>query len=147
MMEVDPREQCLTDFMKWIKEQRESGEKVVVLTDANQTVMERTTAYSLSDLLTDCQMRSTLEDAYPEQSLWLLDLGSKTIDHILTAGIGHKQVSKIGKLPFGLIFSSNHRAMFADLKANKILQLCMEEPVQREGRRLISKTRNIKISI
>ena len=45
--EVDPREQCLTDIKKWINGQRENGEKVVVLTDANQTVTEITTAYSL----------------------------------------------------------------------------------------------------
>ena len=109
--------------------------------------MEQTTAYNLSDLLTDCQMRSTLEGAYLEQSLRSLGRGIKTIDHILTAGIGHEQVRKVGQLPFGLNFSSNHRAMFADLKADEILQLHMEEPVQREGRQLSSKKINIEISI
>ena len=116
----------------------------MVLTDANQTVTERTTAYSLLNLVTDCQLRSTMEDAYLEQSLRSLDRGSTNIDHILTSGIEYVQVHKVGKLPFGLGFSSDHRAMFADLKTDEILHLHMEEPVQRERRRLSSKNKKYR---
>ena len=144
VVEIDPREQCLTDFKKWIHEQRENGEKVVVLTDANQNVTERTTAYSLLNLVTDCQLRSTTENPYPEQPLRSLDQGNKTVDHILTSGIEQVQVCKVGQLPFGLGFSSDHWDMFANLKTDEILHLHMEEPVQGEGRWLSSKNKKYR---
>ena len=137
--EIDPRERCLTDFQKWVDEHTGSGERVVVLTDANQAVSEKTTKYSLCDLVVDCRLRSVMEDAYPGQSLRSLDQGSKTIDHILTTGINCAQVRQVGNFPFGLGFSSDHRAVFADLKIEEILNLCMEEPAHREGRWLSSK--------
>ena len=47
VVEIDPREQCLTDFKKWINEKRENRAKVVALTNSNQTATERTIVYRL----------------------------------------------------------------------------------------------------
>ena len=85
-----------------------------------------------------------MEDVYPGQSLRSLDWGSKTIDHILTSSINCAQVCQVGQLPFGLGFSSNHRAVFANLKTEEILNLCMEDPAHREGRQLSSKNKKLR---
>lgn len=137
--EVDPRERCLTDLKKWVDQRRNRGDKVVILTDANQSLSDSTGTFSLCNLVEECQMHSVLEDKYPEQTLRSVARGSKTIDHILTAGINNGSVGRAGQLPFGLGFSSDHRGMFADLDAGEILQLVMEEPKDRAGRRLSSK--------
>ena len=85
--EVDPREKCLIDFKKWIENRRNNGEKLIVLTDANQALHEQTRAYSLHNLVTDCRLSSVMEDNHPTCTLRSLDRGSKTIDHIITAGV------------------------------------------------------------
>ena len=126
--EVDPREKCLYDFEQWIKVRKEQGERVVVLTDANQTTKEDTVAYSLKDLISNNQLRAVLDKAYPGKVLRLVDQGSKTIDHILTSGVGEGSIKRVGQLPFGLGFDTDHRAVFADLCAKDLLQIHMEEP-------------------
>ena len=41
---INPRAQCLQDFQGWVTAKIQQGEKVVVLTNANQTIAERTQA-------------------------------------------------------------------------------------------------------
>lgn len=75
------------------------------------------------------------------QSLRSTDRGTKTIDHILTQGISQTHVTRTGQLPFGLGFSSDHQALFADFKADEVLHLHMEEAAICEGRRLSSQNK------
>ena len=136
--EVDPREKCLYDFERWIKARKEQGERVVVLTDANQTTKEDTMAYSLKELISNNQLRAVLDETYPGKVLRSVDRGSKTNDHILTSGVGEGSIKRVGQLPFGLGFDTDHRAVFADFCAKDLLRIHMEEPEKRESRRLSS---------
>ena len=136
---ADPRRRCLEDFRDWAKIRIAQGHKLVVLTDANQSLADAKEPYNLSDLRTELEMASAVELKHEQQSLRSLDRGSVTIDHILLCGIGSGQVSKAGQLPFGLGFHTDHRGLFADLDGDQLLRLRMEEPESREGRRLSSK--------
>ena len=136
---VDPRRQCLDDFKVWAKKRIEQGHKLVILTDANQSLTDVRDAYNLSDLVQELRLASAMEVKHENQSLRSLDRGSVTIDHILTFGVDPDLVHKAGQLPFGLGFHTDHRGLFADLDGEQLLSLQMVEPEQREGRRLSSK--------
>ena len=123
----------MRDFKIWIDGRKESGEKVIILIDANQTIQEETAAYDLKNPVANSQLNSVMEDAYLQQTLRSADQGT-TIDHIISSGIDKLQVSKAGQLPFGLGFASDHRAMFANVHTEELLQIYMEEPEEREGR-------------
>ena len=134
------------DSSWWIDNKKKAGEKTFVLTDANQTMREKTTAYSLRKLTEDCGLTRVMELKHA-QTLRSLDRGTKTIDHIITKDVKSDAVRKAGQLFFGLGFSSDHRIVYADLNANKLLRLIMEEPAQKVGRRLSSKNAKLKGNI
>ena len=91
--------------------------KIIMMMDANQTVHAETRSYSLKQAMRNCHLQSAMEEAYPGKTLQSVDHGSHTINHILTAGINQALIRKVGQLPFGIGFSSDHRAIFADFSA------------------------------
>ena len=60
------------------------------------------------------------------------------MDHILTKNISSHLIHRNGQLLRGQGFSSDHRAMFADLNATELLSLTPQEQAPIETRRLVS---------
>ena len=77
-----------------------------------------------------------MEYKHPGESLKLLDRGSKTIDHVLVSGIVDNEIIQAGQLPFGLGFHTDHGGEFADMNGDSMLKIIMEEPKEKQGRRL-----------
>ena len=73
--DVDPRAQCLTDFETWVKEEWRSGHKLIVLTDANQPLEDKTENYNLGDLVAKFSLESVMEVKHKGASLRSLDRG------------------------------------------------------------------------
>ena len=117
LREFDPREQCLLDFKKRTKTAMKAGECIIVLAGTNQTLQEETSDYSLQKLTVDCRMTSVMEKTFPNKTLWSVHGGTKMIDHILIVNVDGGSVNKAGKLPFSLGFSTYHRGIYADFKA------------------------------
>ena len=138
-LEYDPRKQCLIDFNNWMKNRTAAGHRVVVLTDSNQTLTDGREKYNLKDLVSDRSLLSAMEAKHREQSVNSVDRGTNTIDHILTQGVRSTDIHKAGQLPFGLGFHTDHRGVFADMDSDELLKLWIEEPEQRDYRRLSSK--------
>ena len=113
------------------------GQQLIVLADANQSLHDRTDAYNLCDTIAKCSMVSAMEAKHAGASLRLVDRGTETIDHVLLQGIVDTKIHRAGQLPFG--FHTDHRGAFVDVDGDQILELCMQEPEQREGCWLSSK--------
>lgn len=135
---IDPRRQCLEDFGLWVDNRVLQGHKMVILTDANQSLHDKSETYNLCNFMQDRALSSAMEVRHEGQSLRSLNRGSVTIDHVLLGGVNSESLHKVGQLPFGLGFHTDHRGVFADLDGDQLLRLKMEEPEHREGRRLSS---------
>ena len=140
-IDIDPRQKCLQDLEEWISAHKQNREKIIMMMDANQTVHAETRSYSLKQAMRNCHLQSAMEEAYPGKTLRSVDRGSHTIDHILTAGINQALIRKVGQLPFGIGFSSDHRAIFADFSTENILRLHVGKLEQQDSRRLSSKNK------
>ena len=81
---VDARKQCLIDFGEWADKRIAQGHKLVILTDANQSLTDAKGEYNLKDLAQEYNLASAMEVKHEGQSLQSLERGSATIDHILT---------------------------------------------------------------
>ena len=136
---VDPRSACLRDFASWAKDKRAKGDKIVVMANANQSLADTIGNYNLKDLVTECKLQRTMESVHPRDSLQSTNRSSKTIDHILAAGIERNNITQAGHLPFGLGFHTDHRGVFADMDGDNLMRIVMEEPKTRKSRRLSSK--------
>ena len=101
----DPRKQCLLDFEKWTETKIANGHRIIVLTDANQSLTDTKEGYNLGDLVKRCSLLSAMEAKHEGQSLRSVDRGSTTIDHILTYGVETDEIHKAGQFPFGLGFT------------------------------------------
>ena len=135
----NPRKQCLLDFGAWADTKIAQGHKLILLTDANQSLMDKKEEYNLGDLMQRCFLTSAMEVKHKGQSLRSLDQGSVTIDHILMHGVNPTHIHRAGKIPFGLGFHTDHRGLFTDIDGEQLLRLQMTEPDQRDCRRLSSK--------
>ena len=124
---------------KWTETKIGNGHRIIVLTDANQSLTDTKEGYNLGDLVKRCSLLSAMEAKHEGQSLRSVDRGSTTIDHILTYGVETDEIHKAGQLPFGLGFHTDHRGVFVDVDGEQLLGLRMTEPEQRESRRLSSK--------
>ena len=114
---------------------------MVILTDANQPAKDRTQAYGLRNLIQDSDLSIAMEEIHPHHCLRSTKNGTKTIDHVLTADISSTQVLQAGRLPFNIVFSSDHRGQIIDLDSRHLLHLYIEDPSNRDGRRLSSGNR------
>ena len=85
-------------------------------------------------MIHDCDMISTMEAKHPNMSVNSTKTRSKTIDHILIPNGSENAIAKSRQLPFNLGFDTNHRAVYADMRAANLLHLQMKEPVQRGSR-------------
>ena len=56
-----------------------------------------------------------MEAKHAGDSVRLVDRGTKTIDHMLLQGIDNINIHRVGQLPFGLGFHTNHRGAFVDM--------------------------------
>ena len=136
---MEPRKQCLLDFEKWADKAATEGQRVIVLTNANQSLDDKTELYNLCNTMKKCSLESAREAKHAGTSLRSLDRGTKTIDHIFTQGVDAADIHRVGQLPFGLGFHSDHRGAFADMERDKLLVLRMHKPEQRDFRQLSSK--------
>ena len=84
-------------------------------------------------------MVSAMETKHAGASLRSVERGTKTIYHVLLRGIDNTYIHRAGQLPFELGFHTDHRGVFADVDGDQILELCIQEPEQREGQRLSSR--------
>ena len=82
----------------------------------------------------DCDLVSTMEARHPGESKNSTKEGLETIDHILIAKGSENNIAPCGQLPFNLGFHTDHRTMFVDIAAGKMLSLQMLEPKDRSGR-------------
>ena len=136
---TDPRTACLTDFRDWANKRMERGDRLVVLSDTNQSLHDTKEAYNLNDLVEECNLISTMERKHPGESLKSLDRGSKTIDHILVTGVDGEDITQASQLPFGLSFHTDHRGEFVNMDGDSMLNIRTEEPEHQEGRQISSK--------
>ena len=88
------------------------------MANANQSLADTRGNYNLKDLVTECELQSTMESVHPGESLQSTNRGSKTIDQILAAGIERNNITQAGHLPFGLGFHTDHRGVFADMNGD-----------------------------
>ena len=135
--EVDPRKKCLLDIEKWANKDAMEGQHVIALVNANQSLDNKTKDYNPCDTIEKCLLESVMETKHAGASLQSLDHGTKTIDHVLTQGIDAVDIHRVGQLPFGLGFHTNHRGLFVNMDGDQLLGLRMQEPEQHDGRRLI----------
>ena len=105
---IDPREKCLQDLQDWIVKQEQQGEKVIALTNANQSTTKRMQAHFRHTMIHDCNLSSATEVLHPGCSPHSNNIGTKTIDHMLKTGIYQYLIHKDGHLPFDVGFDSNH---------------------------------------
>ena len=110
--------------------------------DANQLLEEHRETYNLGNLIKDCDLESVMNIKHPGISVNSTKTGSEMIDHILVANGTDATITKCGQLPFNLGFDTNHCAVYTDMRVTEMLQLHMEDPVQRGSHHLISK--NVK---
>ena len=143
---IDPREKILLDMNEWISQNIGANDQFVLLTDANQSLDDNTTTYSLRKLIQDNTLHSTMELKHPGESVRSTNRGSKTIDHILIKNIPSDQVKRSGQLPFELGFHTDHRGMFTDIDVHSILGIYVEDPIEQAQRRLSSKNKKVEAS-
>ena len=142
--EIDPRRQCLTDLDKWLNDKRRDGHGVVMMADCNQSLIDNREQYNLRSFVGKHSLLSAMESKHEGESVRSVDRGSQTIDHILLRSISAANVHKVGQLPFGLGFHTDHRGVFADLDGDQLMRISMAEPEQRDCRRLSSKNEKQK---
>ena len=82
---------------------------MVILTDANQSLHDKSETYNLCNFMQDRALSSAMEVRHEGQSLRSLNRGSVTIDHVLLGGVKSESLHKVGQLPFGLGFHTDHR--------------------------------------
>ena len=131
---ADPRTACLKEFQNWANDQKNKGDKLVVLADANQSLTDTKETYNLKDLVELCKFTRKMQCKHPGESLKSLDRGSKTIDHVLVSGIEDNKITQASQLPFGLGFHTYNRGEFADMNGESMLKIIMEEPKEQQGR-------------
>ena len=112
---------------------------MIVLTDANQSLDKKSEQYNLYDTMKKCSLESTMKVKHSGTSLRSLDNGTKNIDHILMQGVDDADIHRVGQLPFGLGFHSDHRGVFADVDVDQLLSLRMHKLDQRDCQQLSSK--------
>ena len=69
----NPRKRCLLDFGAWADTKIAQGHKLILLTDANQSLMDKKEEYNLGDLMQRCFLTSAMEVKHKGQSLRSLD--------------------------------------------------------------------------
>ena len=58
---IDPREQCLQDFEKWVRTVAMEGCRLIVLADTNKSLNDKTEDYIFSDTIKHCSLSSAME--------------------------------------------------------------------------------------
>ena len=71
--DVDPRAQFLIGFEKWVQDEVRGGHRLIVLTDANQSIEDKTEGYNLGDLIDKCSLDSVMEVKHKGASLRSLE--------------------------------------------------------------------------
>ena len=127
---IDPREKCLQDIQQWIDDHITStNDKLIILTDANQCVTEKTKSLSLQKIISKNRLKDIFTHHHGETWLSSTKRGSKKIDHLMMMNIDPQIARRSGQLPHGIEFESDHRGMFADLDAQEMLYLTPNEPI------------------
>jgi hypothetical protein len=116
----DPIKYFYTDLEAQIKEWKKQGSEVLMMIDANEYIGEK--PGGLTTLFGKLEMTDLLRHRHPNKEEPNTHVrGSKRIDYIFGTNKIRDNCIKVGILPFGTGYQSDHRAIFAAINIEKIL--------------------------
>ena len=110
------------------------------MADMNQEVKEVTNKYSLRKLIKEHNMMSVLHKKI-EHILPSVEGSKRTIDHIISIGVGPDSIVREVQLPHGMGFQSNHRCIYANIDMETEIVIIPMKAVQWKKRALSAKNR------
>ena len=134
--DMDPRKVILQDMAKFIKNEHEKGNLVILMGDANEELRDNDN--SINDFLHETGMKNIMAERFGDDVTLptTYDRGNKCIDLMaMSAAAPQGVVQSAGYLPFYHLFATDHRGYYVDLNIEKLFDYMRADTIRQFYRR------------
>ena len=112
--------QFVTDINIFINQHQRKDREIILMMDANEEI--GINSKGIATLLSECSLTDLLQHRHPTlQTPVTYNRGTKSIDYILGTSHFNEAVERCGILPFYHHIQAEHRAIYIDFHANKLV--------------------------